>query len=786
MPKGLARRSAGAVAFLACSACASAQMGGYDVLIRAGRQLQETNQIPRAPQPNPLEPVGNPGLPPKTPPDPTIAQQGDLPGTENPDEGFKLIRSGRQRWSGKHVEMDEGVEFVYKGYHVFADSGEGDLNTNIFSLAHHVQIIGTDAVVKGERVVVDFKQRTYRSFNAESQVSPKLVGGKILNDVYIKARESFGSQRETRSFDAEVTSCNLEHPHYSIDGEDVVVRPGIRAIFRRAKIRLFGRTILRVPYLSIPLDDRQYRNLPTVGQSPDEGYYIKTNYGIPLKGEKELRSRLDYMSKLGVGVGADYAYTAPRMGGFLRFYTIRGNVNTLSVSNEHRQNLGWGELNLTTDIQQGNYLSAPDSTLLTNRAVLTIPRGSDTTQFGFARTANSTFGNSTTTQTITLSDQRNVFGKVRTNVDLNWLTNKSEFQGQPGQKREQLEMLVKAQEDLPKGQASLEYQRSIPIGETGSFFSSNDRTPVITFSSDAQRLVNQKFAQQLPFRTEVSLGEFQDLTGNSHVSRGNFDFSFQKPDRSRKRFHLDYNGEFRQGIYSDDTAQYVLNYGTQMGYSLGRDTAINLRYNYLRPYGYSPLQQDRSGKTNLVTGDISYRPIRSFLIGAQSGYDINRIETSDTGWQQVGLRTEWIPTSYFLLRSLSTYDTFQGAWSSVRFDLGYQPGATLLTIGTRYDGIRKVWSNANIFLNNLKVGRARLSAALTYNGYTKQFDSKQYSMIYDLHCAEAVFTMTESNTGFRAGREIQFFVRLKAFPFNSLFGIGRRGQPLGTGTGRDF
>lgn len=780
----MVKRSAGTVAFLACSAYAGAQTSGYDAILRSLQGLQEQNLIPRPQQPNPLQPSANPGLPQKTPTDRSLRDQGNLPGPANADQPFQIIR-GNARRSGNHIEFKEGVEFLYKGYHIFADSGEGDLATNIFTLSDNVQIIGADSVVKGQRVTVDIDRRTYRSYDAESQIPPRLVGGQVLDNVYVKGRESFGSERETRTFGADFTTCNLEHPHYDILGDDVIVRPGIRAIFRKARIRLFGRTIFRLPFLSIPLDDRTYRNLPVVGQSPDEGFFIKTNYGIPLKGENELRTRLDYMTKLGIGYGADYGYRTSGMNGFLRFYGISGQSRTLNISNEHQMQFRWGSLTLNNDIQKNNYLTAPESTVMQNRAVLTIPRGTATTRLGLNRSANQTQGFGAETETVSLSDER-IMGRIRTNADVNWLSNKQDNLGAASNTRQQVDIKVQAEDDIKKGMLSLEYQRSIPIGDTKNFFSGSDRTPLITFASDAQRLMGQKAAQRLPFRTELSLGEFQDLTGNDHVSRGAFDFNFTKPDRSRNRLQLDYNGAFRQGLYSDDTAQYVLNFGTQMRYRFGRDTAFNLRYNYLRPYGYTPLQIDQSGRTNLLTSDISVRPVRTLLVGAQTGFDVNRLQNSDVAWQQLGLRTEWIPTNYFLFRTLSTYDTFQRQWSSVRLDLGYQPGATLLTIGSRYDGIRQVWSNLNIFLNNLKVGRASLSAALAYNGYTKQFDSKQYTVVYDLHCAEAVLTISEQNTGFRAGRQIEFFIRIKAFPFNSLFGVGNRGQPLGTGTGRDF
>jgi hypothetical protein len=109
-----------------------------------------------------------------------------------------------------------------------------------------------------------------------------------------------------------------------------------------------------------------------------------------------------------------------------------------------------------------------------------------------------------------------------------------------------------------------------------------------------------------------------------------------------------------------------------------------------------------------------------------------------------------------------------------------------LSIGSYFDGIAHTWSNVNLFLDGLKIGKTKFGAILNYNGYTQQLDSAQYSVIYDLHCAEAVFTVMSQNTGFEPGTTYQFFIRLKALPFNSGFGAGNRGQPLGTGTGSSY
>ena len=91
-----------------------------------------------------------------------------------------------------------------------------------------------------------------------------------------------------------------------------------------------------------------------------------------------------------------------------------------------------------------------------------------------------------------------------------------------------------------------------------------------------------------------------------------------------------------------------------------------------------------------------------------------------------------------------------------------------------------------MFLDALTIGKTKIGAILNFNGFTGRFDNQQYSVVYDLHCAEAVFTVMSQNSGFNPGTTYQFFIRLKALPFSSSFGAGSRGQPLGTGTGTSY
>jgi hypothetical protein len=385
-------------------------------------------------------------------------------------------------------------------------------------------------------------------------------------------------------------------------------------------------------------------------------------------------------------------------------------------------------------------------------------------------------------QTVSVADSRVFNRSLRTNLDVSMVASHS-----GAMKQERVDVRFTGDNDLKKAVAHFEYLRSIPVGEVTNFFNSSDVTPSVSLTTDSRRLLGARAPANFPFNTGLAFGEYLNPSSKDHISRLNYNLNFQKLDNSPKRAKLNLDGRFQQGMYSDGTAQFILGLGTAFSYSLGTGTALNLRYNYLRPYGYSPLVIDQTGKTNLISGDLSYRPWKPFLIGVQSAYDLEAIRLGNpTGYQYVGVRTEYAISNWFTFRTLSNYDTFQQSWNSVRLDVAYRPGATFVSLGSQYDGQRHVWGSANLFIDGFKWGRFRASTLLQYNGYLKKFQTQHYSFIYDLHCAEAVLEILDNQTGFRPGRQVIFFLRIKAFPFNSPFGAGSFGQALGTGGGVRF
>jgi LPS-assembly protein len=785
-PQGNVRRFVRPLATLAFAALAAVSLADEELQEPPPQTPPQTPPTatppqtpPAAPQQPPLtekptlQPSGFPGLP---------ERDGRLPeGQEGVSQEIRILKGNVSR-QGNLLKARDGVHIQYRGYDIFAREVDGDLDTDIFTLRGDGQLIGKDAVVRGETVEVNFRTDTFRAFKTAAEVRPEFLQGRTLDNVYLTGEEAWGSEREIFAHDCGLTTCNYDKPHYLLDSRFVNLRPNKRIILRNTRIEILGKTILTIPYLSIPLDTRRTRYTPEVGRTPEEGYFIKTRWGIPLRGPNTLDANLDWFEKRGFGIGGLFRYSAVRHDGYLRAYGLLGDDDTVEVQQGHR--LLWGNslFQIENNYQQRNFLNAPQNTIFTTRASLTIPQGRNNTRLSFYRNNNKSSTFESTSQTIALSDTRSIGERFRSQFDVSWVRSESQF-STGGSEREQVDLRFKGQHDFRSALAELEYQRSIPVGETSNFFSASDKTPVLTLKSDHRRLFGNNF--KIPFFAEFSVGEFVDPREKERISRTNFDLRSNYEYGANKPFSIRLDGRFKQSLYSDDTAQFAVGYGAHAKYELGHDTSLNVRYNYLEPEGFTPLTLDRIGRINLATTDLSYRPVRTLLVGLQTGYDFRAEQRGEAvSWQQIGLRAEWTPKSWFMLRALPYYDPISQRWSSVRLDLTYLPGATFISVGARYDGFRQVWGATNVFVDGLKWGRTMLSALFSYNGYLKKFEETHYSLTYDLHCAEAILQVRESNVGFRTGREVYFFIRIKAFPFDTPFGLSRRGAPIGTATGR--
>ncbi|MCW5943836.1 MAG: hypothetical protein KIS66_16510 [Fimbriimonadaceae bacterium] len=708
------------------------------------------------------------------------------PGDSAPErQWLQVVRAAKHRVKDRKLEAEGGVHLIYLGYDLFADEIRGDLGRDVYVLKGNVRAIGSDTVVDGDWVEIRFADRTFSAIHGTTILRPSLLGGRTLQDLFFGGESFHGSEQDVQGERTKLTSCAYPKPHYEIRARATRIQPYDRIQMRNVEVRAFGKRLFNLPFLEIALDSRT-NFTPEVGQSRDEGYYIKTLWNVPVRDGDRMDYRVDYFTKLGPGLGADYGYRRPRMEGLVKVYGMTQEPHSLIVSNDHSQLFGRAILQVSNIYERNNYLTAPGSTQERTNASLNMPQGSANTRLTYMRSANSSAGFSFGQTTYGLFDQRRLGPQTQYTLESNWVSSSSGSAGGTPIERSQLDVRFRGQHDAKKLTAELEYVRSIPVGANLNFFSASDRTPVFALRTESRRILNKTTADRIPIRAEVSIGEFADGQTRDRVTRTGLDLNYDKYDRSDRRSRFDQSVRFRQSNYSDDTALWTLQLNPRYSYRLGRDTSFNLRYNYMRSQGYTPLQIDRTGRTDQFTADLSMRPGKPLLLSVQSGYDVLQGDRGNVPWQTVGTKLEWQPTDWFLFRTLATYDPFRTAWTNLRMDLSWQAGATFVTAAARYDGIRHTWGNFDFFLSNLKWGRVATTAVLTYNGFLKKVEAAQLQFTLDLHCWEAILQVKDNQTGFRTGTEYAFFFRLKALPFDSAFGIGQRGQAIGSGGGFGF
>ncbi len=697
---------------------------------------------------------------------------------------FELVHADEATFDGDDVRATGNIHARFKGYDIYAERLVGNKRTQIFRLEGKARLVGKGSEVLGGLIVVDFKSDTYSFEDGKATLSPETLQGQAQKPVFVDSASGSGTANSFTIKKGQLTTCDLEHPHSKFVVGSSHIRPGRYVELRNVRLEVLGNTILGLPYLVIPLIENGTKYLPDVGQSPDEGQYVKTRISTPLPGESYFDTRVDYMTRLGPALGVDYFYEAGGLDGVLKAYSVLGPEKSSTISANHKQKVGSGNLLFDANYQQRNYLTAPQTTSVNTRMQYVLPTGLGTTRFSWFRVGNDRPGFSSLTQTLSMSDARPWSKWLTTQFDAN-LARSETNSTSSATSSDRLDIRFTGRTDLRSFTADLLYMRSIPIGDTENFFSSTDRTPMLVLKTDARRLLDARVARLWPFTTEMSVGELADPASGGSISRFDFNFGMARTD-TKGRSALRWQGAFKQGIYSDDTAQYILDYNLGWIYNFDSKSRFELGYRNRRSFGFTPLSMDRTGRNDAFSMNLVYQLTKAFSMTARTGYDVLQADRGNVPWQQVWIQTAWNPSKALQVRTSSTYDTFNQVWNNLRMDASYVSGDTRFGIGTRFDGRRSVWASGSVFLEGLRIGKTTFGTALDYNGYSQRFEAQHYSVIYDLHEAELVLDFMDNNVGFRSGRQISLFLRLKAFPTRSPFGSGTRGQAIGGGTGMGF
>jgi LPS-assembly protein len=684
-------------------------------------------------------------------------------------------------FKGEDFTAYGNVDVQFGEYVMKADTVTGNRSSRQFRLDGSARFDGPTETVTGQSIDVNLRERSFAFTAGSARLAPARLAKATPGDLFFKAAEGGGDRSSIAAIDAETTTCDHERPHYLIKSRSLHVAPGRQADLRNVQITVLGRTVLHLPMVSVPLQRDARRWLPAVGQSPDEGYYVKARVTTPLPGEDFVDSRLDVMSRLGLGLGWDYSYSNEFLAGALSFYAVSGSRRSTQWTSRHEQKLFGGLLSSFASYQRLNYLTAPDSTVANIATQYSVPRTNGTTRVAFRRFSSSIPGFAAIDQSLGIFDSRRI-GSIMSSLETVFQRNDSRF-GSTTEAVQRIDVRHATSAAFSSLDAELLYARTIPVGAGAGNLTSNDMTPLLTLRTDAAKLAGDRFGRQWPLQMAASIGELSSLSGGSRVTRLYLTSRIGRSERREGATVFSWSSEFQQGVYSDDTAQYVLNHQANAKLGLGNTASLGVQYRQFRAFGFAPVTLDQFGQTDALAFDVTMSPATAVSLSLQSGYDFNFRRTFGSPWRSVWVRGVWDPGPRLRLDANANYETFGQKWTNLRIDFVSSRAPWELGIGLRYDFANESLAGVSARLLGARSGRTSWRMLVDYNGYTKRIDSQHLEVNYDLHCAEAVLELIDNRVGFRSGRTVGLYVRIKAFPFQSLFGQGSRGQTVGGGFG---
>ncbi|MEN3001891.1 MAG: hypothetical protein ABDI19_08635 [Armatimonadota bacterium] len=712
--------------------------------------------------------------------------------TPKEKETIEIVRVDAFTWQADGKLLAERIEARWREYLLYGMHAEGSTREGEYLFSGGVRLEGQGIRAQGAQLWLHARQRRWALQQGTAQLEPAFLNNRLLDSLHLRGATLQGQENTVQGDQLQATTCGLEHPHYCWDAREMEAIGGKRAVLRHVRLQVLGRTLFTLPYVVVPLRETgESSPLPEAGFSEEEGLYLKYAIAYLLAREAVGSVRFDLMQRKGLGINLQQLYSRGTLNAyFLRDQTLK--TDSLTGRWQHQQPLGRLQTTWSADYRRNSYLLFADSTAWNLRTEWLLPSRDGQTRLSASEDRNRTGAFEGINRALSLSDSRTL-GRWRWNLSGDYLENASFSGGVSQGGVRQWNTRATINYDLSGANLQLEYQRLMPVGSAPAFFGGLERLPELSLAAPARWWGIRGLNANL----RLSLGRFAE-GGATRLTRDRLGFELQgsltRFDRSGVRSDgqptqrpagFTWLYSFRQTFYSDDTAQYLLQSSLEQRIALGANSSLALRWNYLRPYGYSPLGMDRSGSYNLLSADLRLALGGGWSLAALSTYDLLARKQRREAWSPVNLNLEYNPAPWLRWRTQSVYDPNRERFTSVLTDLLWQFGDSRLALSARYDPQRRRWGSVFTRLDALKWGRIRLSSILQYNGYLNRVEGRHFLITYDLHCAELEIRYIDNPFGFRQDRSLLVFLRLKAFPSVSRFGYGQFGQPLG-GIGSDL
>jgi len=670
---------------------------------------------------------------------------------------------------------------------VTADCGDIDYISGIATFRGNVVFQVDTQQVHSQIATLNIRTGAWNTNAATSTIEPSFTRGYLVAPVFADAGAIQGVRQKSMGIkNGEVTTCNLEHPHYMLVSKSVDVYPGVRIVLRNVSFYALDKRLVSFRKLVIPLRQvmRDPQLVPKIGQTAEEGFYAKFSY--PLSGSRKEASLLllDLMSKKGVGTGLRSNYQFGTATGETQFYTLNDrNLGRQTYSGWLSHNQLWGDVkfNFTSDFRANEYQYAPQSQTLNSRATFTRNTTNTDSSLIIGYQSNDTYtktssttGNLSFTQRFgDTSEFQSLFDYIAYSGTNNTARLSSNLTFT--QKTDKYDWAITATE-----LTDLSDEAFVGYGQFGGI----EKLPELSLTSDNARL-GKTLPFGLPMQMRLSFGEFSEVSTDYTTLRTFLDLNTPAKTRALSNtWSLISGGGFKQYVYGNDSAQYVYNVSAQLNKRFTEESEFSLTYRFQKPNGYTPFRTDYISDYNIINAALNLKQKNKFKLSLLTGYNF---EQTSLPWQNATIRFTVQPTKSFLFYTSTAFNINTWRWKTLINQVRIRSGEDKfrLDLGTRYDTTLGQLSSIRGLLDTKINSKTHVQALAGYNGITGDFEYQNLKITRDLHCWELSLTFV-NQTGFYEDKGIRLNLRIKAFPLYESFGQGVYGQVLDTSVGEIY
>ena len=234
-----------------------------------------------------------------------------------------------------------------------------------------------------------------------------------------------------------VTTCENARGGYHISGRNMEVIPGDKIIIYKAILWLGAAAIFYLPKVVIPLRTvetpaQRQKYFPDVGYDSYEGAWIKTQIGFGRDQYYYGYYRVDYFTKVGLGLGyvGFYQKRNGRRSANLNFYGIRDkrtDTTTYNLNAQEIENISQtlrGNFNIGYQSNYGPYTNVPSNTNINAALVHQTQRTSQ--NYSFTRSA---VGSQSSSDTFAFTDNRQITNNLSQAINFNDSSSQSSYGG---------------------------------------------------------------------------------------------------------------------------------------------------------------------------------------------------------------------------------------------------------------------------------------------------------------------------------------------------------------------